>query len=67
MSKCSKKCNKLCEKIQSISGLDDSYIYGKLAQLEYCVDNIVNAINIYANESSLNGVSDNVRKWFEDD
>lgn len=53
MSKCSKKCNELCEKIQSISGLDDSYIYGKLAQLEYCVDNIVNTINIYANESPL--------------
>lgn len=63
MSRCSKKCNEICEKIQSISGLDDSYVYGKLAQLEYCVDNIVNAINIYAAEDELNGVGENVKEF----
>lgn len=39
MSKCSKKCNEICEKIQSISGLDDDFVYDKLD----AIDNIISA------------------------
>jgi len=61
MSRCSKKCNELCDKIKSISGLSDNYVYGKLLQLEYAVDNIVNDINAYADEDELHGVEESVR------
>ena len=39
MSKCSKKCNEICKKIQSISGLSDDYTYNRLK----AIDNIVSA------------------------
>lgn len=66
MSRTSKKCNELCNKIQSISGLDDNYVYGKLLQLEYAVNNIINDINSYADENPLNGVGENVRRWLDE-
>ncbi len=55
MSKCSKKCNEIKEKIDSISGLDDKYVYENLLLLEVKVNEIVDKINAYANEDILNG------------
>ncbi len=55
MSRCSKKCNEIKAKIDSISGLDDDYIYGKLIQLELIVEQIVSQIEIYADADELNG------------
>lgn len=67
MSRTSKKCNELCYRIQSISGLDDNYVYGKLLQLEYAVNNIINDIEKYADENPLNGVGENVvRRWLDE-
>lgn len=66
MSRTSKKCNELCNRIQSISGLDDNYIYGKLLQLEYAVNNIIDDIEKYADENPLNGVGENVRRWLDE-
>ena len=66
MSRTSKKCNELCNRIQSISGLDDNYVYGKLLQLEYAVNNIINDIDKYADENPLNGVGENVRRWLDE-
>lgn len=66
MSRTSKKCNELCNRIQSISGLDDNYVYGKLLQLEYAVNNIIDDIDKYAEENPLNGVGENVRRWLDE-
>jgi len=66
MSRTSKKCNELCNRIQSISGLDDNYVYGKLLQLEYAVNNIIDACDKYAEENPLNGVGENVRRWLDE-
>lgn len=51
MSKCSKKCNKLKEKIDSISGLDDNFVYKCLCQIE----NQIELIKTYADMDELNG------------
>ena len=66
MSRTSKKCNELCNRIQSISGLDDNYIYGKLLQLEYAVNNIIDACDKYAEENPLNGTGETVRRWLDE-
>lgn len=55
MSKCSKKCNEIEAKIDSISGLDDDWVYGNLLALESQVDVIVSSIKKYADEDELNG------------
>ncbi|HCC04021.1 MAG TPA: hypothetical protein DEP51_04095 [Clostridiales bacterium] len=55
MSRCSKKCNEIKQKIDSISGLDDDYIYGNLLALESQVNVIVNSIEKYADKDILNG------------
>lgn len=55
MSKCSKKCNEIKKKIDSISGLDDDYIYGNLLTLESQVNVIVNSIEKYSDKDILNG------------
>lgn len=62
MSRTSKKCNELCKRIQSISGLDDNYVYGKILQLEYAVNNIIDDIEKYADEDSLNGVRESIKE-----
>lgn len=56
MSKCSKKCNEIKAKIDSISGLDDDWIYGNLLALESHVNVIVKSIEKYADEDILNGI-----------
>ncbi len=55
MSKCSKKCNEIKQKIDSISGLDDDYVFHRLTQLEKITNKIVNEIDSYANLDELNG------------
>lgn len=66
MSRTSKKCNELCNRIQSISGLDGNYVYGKLLQLESAVNNIIDDIDKYADENPLNGTGENVRRWIDE-
>lgn len=61
MSKCSKKCNEIIEKINSISGLDDEWVYGNLCELEKYVNKVVNSIEKYADEDKLNGTC--FKKW----
>ncbi len=55
MSKCSKKCNEIKKKIDSISGLDDNTVYGYLLSLENLTNVIVKHIKEYADENPLNG------------
>ena len=55
MSKCSKKCNEIKARIDSISGLDDDWVYGNLLALESRVNVIVKSIEKYADEDILNG------------
>lgn len=55
MSRCSKKCNEIKQKIDSISGLDDDWIYGNLLALESQVNVIVKSIEKYADEDNFNG------------
>lgn len=51
MSKCSKKCNELKNKIDSISGLDDGFIYGILCAIGRQLD----FIDEYVDKDELNG------------
>ena len=55
MSRCSKKCNEIKEKIDSISGLDDDYIYKLLERLEEVTEEITGVIENYADSNELNG------------
>ena len=55
MSKCSKKCNEIKEKIDSISGLDDEVIYKWLLAFENITDVMVNTIKDDANLGEFNG------------
>ena len=55
MSRCSKKCNEIKAKIDSISGLDDGVVYSKLLILEYVANMIVYDIEKYADEDEFNG------------
>ena len=55
MSRCSKKCNEIKAKIDSISGLDDDTVYLWLCRLEHLTDEIIKEIDKYADEDELNG------------
>lgn len=55
MSKCSKKCNEIKRKIDSISGLDDDYVYDWLKRLENVTEAITGIIENYADRNELNG------------
>ncbi len=55
MSKCSKKCNEIKQKIDSISGLDDNYIYNVLVVVDFMVDVGLKQIDEYLKENELNG------------
>lgn len=55
MSKCSKKCNEIKQKIDSISGLDDDIVFDWLKRLETVTDAIVYIIDDYADRNELNG------------
>ena len=64
MSKCSKKCNEIKAKIDSISGLDDDYIYDCLNEIENFVKVMVYRIEKYADENELNGTCFNSKTRF---
>lgn len=51
MSRCSKKCNEIKQKINSISGLDDDFIFEMLCKIE----NQIDLIDKYADKDILNG------------
>lgn len=55
MSKCSKKCNEIKQKIDSISGLDDDYVYECLKEMENIVNAIVDILDNYDDSDKLNG------------
>lgn len=55
MSKCSEKCNEIKAKIDSISGLDDEFVYNQLIAIEHFVNLRVDRIEKYADEDKLNG------------
>lgn len=55
MSKCSKMCNKIKSKIDSISGLSDDYVFSCLRYLDCQVDFILDIVDSYANADELNG------------
>ncbi len=55
MSRCSKKCNEIKAKIDSISGLDDNFIYYWLEHLDEYVYLVTLMIKDYADQNKLNG------------
>ncbi len=55
MSKCSKKCNEIKEKIDSISGLDDDYVYFWLNHLDNYVLLVTSMLSDYADKDELHG------------
>lgn len=55
MSKCSKKCNEIKKKIDSISGLDDDFVYDWLKSLDNITNAIVGIIDNYVDRNELNG------------
>ena len=55
MSKCSKKCNEIKEKIDKISGLDDDIVYDWLKRLENVTEAITDIIDDYSDRNELNG------------
>lgn len=56
MSKCSKKCNEIKQKIDSISGLDDDIVYDYLKHIDSVVSAYIELINAYADRNKLNGI-----------
>lgn len=55
MSKCSKKCNEIKQKIDSVSGLNDDFVYARLEELEDIVKLFIKDINDYADKEKTNG------------
>ena len=55
MSRCSKKCNEIKQKIDSISGLDDDIVYDWLKRLESVTEAFVKIIENHADNDKLNG------------
>lgn len=55
MSKVSSKINRIKKKLDSISGLDDDFIMSNINKLDLFVDLMINDINRYLKEDSLNG------------
>lgn len=51
MSRCSKKCNELKQKIDSISGLNDDVVYDYLCE----IDRLLDLIDLYADDDYWNG------------
>lgn len=55
MSKVSSKINRIKKKLDSISGLDDDFIFSNINKLDLFVDIILDEINRYLKEDPLNG------------
>ena len=62
MSKCSKKCNEIKQKIDNISGLDDEYVYNWLTSLDSITEAITSTIEEYANSDELHGTCFNKKE-----
>lgn len=62
MSKCSKKCNEIKQKIDNISGLDDEYVYNWLTSLDSITEAITIIIEEYANSDELHGTCFNKKE-----
>lgn len=63
MSKCSKKCNEIKQKIDSISGLDDDFVFEILCLVEKQID----LIDKYVDEDELKGTCFNKKIFVEED
>lgn len=55
MSKVSSKINRIKKKLDNISGLEDDFIISNINKLDLFVDLMINDINRYLKEDSLNG------------
>lgn len=55
MSRCSKMCNEIKQRIDNISGLDDDLVYDWLKILKSTTEAITSIIEDYADRSELNG------------
>lgn len=55
MSKVSSKINRIKKKLDTISGLEDDFIINHINKLDLFVDLMLNEINCYLKEDSLNG------------
>jgi hypothetical protein len=67
MSRCSKKCNEIKAKIDSISGLDDDVVYDWLNRIDDFVSVYVEQIKKYADRNELNGTCFNKLYHMEND
>lgn len=63
MSRCSKKCNEIKKKIDSVSGLNDDVVYDWLRRLDNVTDAIVSIIKDYSDRAELNGTCFKGKKW----
>lgn len=55
MSRCSKMCNEIKQRIDNISGLDDDFVYDWLKILKSTTEAITSIVEDYADRSELNG------------
>lgn len=62
MSRCSKMCNEIKQRIDNISGLDDDFVYDCLKRLEIITKEITTIIEDYADRSVLNGTCFNKKE-----
>lgn len=62
MSRCSKLCNEIKQRIDSISGLDDDFVYDWLKRLEIITEEITSLIKDYSDKSELNGTCFNKKE-----
>lgn len=62
MSKCSKICNEIKQRIDTISGLDDEFVYDWLKRLENFTVIVTSIIEDYADKSELNGTCFNKKE-----
>ena len=62
MSKCSKKCNEIKQKIDNISGLDDEYVYDWLVRLDSFTEAITSIIEGGGDSDELNGTCFNKKE-----
>ena len=62
MSRCSKMCNEIKQRIDNISGLDDDFVYDWLKRLEIITEEITALIKDYSDKSELNGTCFNKKE-----
>ena len=62
MSRCSKLCNEIKQRIDNISGLDDDFVYDWLKRLEIITEEITALIKDYSDKRELNGTCFNKKE-----